>query len=144
MPLSDCRLALLPQPRYPRSRALARGGGKVGDYVNSDRIRDTSPEGVYVKSQVKVGWAHLTSETLYHSLPFRLCIVRSSTAAEFTPEVLAIDIFVVRGFRLLMKRTRMCQGTGRAVAAKMAFWKQLKLFVIGMTGDGAGRADAAL
>lgn len=39
------RLALLLQPRYPHSRALGREGGMVGECVNSDKIRDTSPEG---------------------------------------------------------------------------------------------------
>jgi len=45
----NCRLALLLQPRHPRSRALAREGGMMGEYVNSDKIRDTSPEGAIGK-----------------------------------------------------------------------------------------------
>ena len=39
------RLALLLQPRHPHSRVLGREGGMVGGYANSDKTRDTSPEG---------------------------------------------------------------------------------------------------
>ena len=42
-----------------------------------------------------------------------------------------------------MKRTRMSKGTSWAVTTNFSFWKELELFVVRVTGDRAGGADAA-
>jgi hypothetical protein len=77
-----------------------------GEYANSDRIRDTSPR-THINTCLDWTIHERTShETLYHSLTLRLRIVRPSTETEFPIKVLAILVFLVRSFRMLMKRTR--------------------------------------
>lgn len=119
---------------------VARGG--------EDMTRETSPTNRYGESNVRLkpGGTHLTRQTLDHGLPLLLRLIRPPTSTKQSLKILTImilRIILLSALCSFVQRAFMWDRCSGTVASKVAFREELELFVVGVAGYGARRADTA-